>query len=205
MAATRALLLIALLAVASAQPAPAPAPAGAAAAAPKKGKAGAVHGFIRTAGNKFVDADCGDFIPFGWNSELGLGEEWAWWRRVRQNSGGGIARTRGEEKNAGREVPPAPAPPRRARPADPHTPRCVRRRRRGPPASVRRRAPVRVSDRGGGRRASWPPDNFRRSRKALPQRIAAAVGEFFVWLPLPRRVCQCNIRVAGVGWRECAE
>jgi hypothetical protein len=29
-----------------------------------------VKGFIRTAGNKFVDDGCGDFVPVGWNSEL---------------------------------------------------------------------------------------------------------------------------------------
>ena len=70
MAATRALALLAMLVVASAQ-APAPAPSAKPAGAAPKPRKGAVAGFIRTAGNKFVDADCGDFIPFGWNSECG--------------------------------------------------------------------------------------------------------------------------------------
>jgi len=52
--------------------APAPAP-GKAAAEPKPSKdapKGAVKGFIRVSGNKFVDEKCGDFIPIGWNCEF---------------------------------------------------------------------------------------------------------------------------------------
>ena len=40
------------------------------------GGAGGVKGFIRVSGNKFVDDGCGDFVPVGWNSELGC-----WGRR----------------------------------------------------------------------------------------------------------------------------
>jgi hypothetical protein len=59
--------------------APAPAPAAAKAEpAPKTSKdaapKGAVKGFIRVSGNKFVDEKCGDFIPIGWNCRFGGGE-----------------------------------------------------------------------------------------------------------------------------------
>lgn len=53
-------------AAAAAAPAPA-APLAEKAAAPAK--KGAVRGFIRVSGNKFVDENCGDFIPIGWNCE----------------------------------------------------------------------------------------------------------------------------------------
>lgn len=85
----RALALFALLALvvmASAQrnnnnrreeDAPASKPPAAAAAAPAPpveknaapAKKGSVRGFIRVSGNKFVDENCGDFIPIGWNCE----------------------------------------------------------------------------------------------------------------------------------------
>ena len=62
------------LAVAAPAPSPAKAaaaPAPAAAAKPAKdAPKGAVKGFIRVSGNKFVDEKCGDFIPIGWNCEL---------------------------------------------------------------------------------------------------------------------------------------
>ena len=77
-----------------AAPAPAPAPAAAKAEpAPKTSKdaapKGAVKGFIRVSGNKFVDEKCGDFIPIGWNCRFGGGRERGdrWQRPERQRAG----------------------------------------------------------------------------------------------------------------------